>query len=315
MKYKDWSNFKLHCSDIAEAVAPPRNVRPLTNKEEPKYESYLAKQAMNEPLTPNEESHLLKLQSKIKRFNDPELSITAIKRLTRRYAYERYNKKTAATYNYARGSQLKGTLLEMEAIEILGRHDKCNYIKCDVSAENDYLLGRCDVLYEADNKIVEVKTSWNINTMMQQEAVGLPDKIWWQAQGYLDVYEKELCEVSFVLLNTPPHLVSQERTKLDMKYVYGEIMRDKYDEELEKFELFYDYSKIPLKRRVLTYTVNRDKELMQYVYSRIEKCRIWLNEFERQHMNRKNILTLSQDYDRKKKDNTEFDTAEPLQSD
>lgn len=315
MKYKDWSSFKLHCSDIYETIAPPRNVKWLTSAEEPKYAALFLRIQNNEVLTEKENSYFDKLQSKINRFNDPELSVTAIKKLTRRYSFEKYNKRTAATFNYTRGTQLKGTQLENEAIELLSRHDKSKYIKCDVSAENDYLLGRCDVLYEAGNKIVEVKTSWNVNTIMQQEAIGLSSKIWWQAQGYLDVYDKDICEVSFVLVNTPPHLIAQERSKLDMKYTYGEIARDKYDEELEKFELFYDYSKIPLRRRVLTYVVNRDVDIMNYVYTRVYKCRLWLNQFEQQHSNRKKIITLSDDFDRKKKNNSEFDTAEPLSGD
>lgn len=315
MKYKDWSKFKVHCSDISEIVAPPRHVKWLTVNEEQKYNSYNTRLQNGGILMDNELTHFEKLKYKIARFNDPELSVTAIKQLTRRFSFERYNKRIAPVYGYAKSTQLKGSQLESEAIELLAKHDKLNYVKCNESAENDYLLGRCDILYEAENKIVEVKTSWNINTLMQQEAIGLSGKVWWQAQGYLDVYDKEICEVSYVLVNTPPHLIVQERTKLDMRYTYGEISRDKYDEELDKFELFYDYSKIPIKRRVLTYIVKRDRDMMKYVYSRVLKCREWLAEFEQKHSNRKKNITLSDDFDRKKKNNIEPDPAEPLSCD
>lgn len=310
MKYKDWDEFKVCCSSIYDIIKPPVGVNPLTDKQK----IHLAKIIMkpDDEKTEHDKNSLIIYSNKTYRFLNPELSQASKKYLIRRYGWEKYNKRVVP-YGKPRSPQVKGNELEIEAIKLLCKLDKVDYFKPDCMIYNDYIYGICDI--HSDKKIIDIKTSWNITSFLTASETKLSANYWYQMQGYMELYDIDVSEVCFVLLNTPPHLVDRERAKQTEKYVFGEITREKYDEEIEKCDLVFDYEKIPAKRRVLRFQVNRDADAWFNIKQRVVKCREWLGEFERKHIVNKNILTLPEKYVNVKEDNIESDTAEPLPSD
>lgn len=309
MKYRDWSDFVVHCSGIHEIMAKPREARDLNAKQKLEYETLRQK----EDLTEKEIGRLNFYTNKVQYFNDPPLSKTAIKYLMKRYAWDRYNNKIAAT-GVARSPVAKGNQLEDEAIAMLSDFDKANYKKITESKSNDYLLGCCDIFCSEQDKIIDVKTVWNINTFLPHLTDPLDKKYWYQMQGYLEVYNVSHGEVCYVLLNTPPHLIERERAKYTEKYVFGEIDRERYDEEMEKLDMAFSYDKIPNRRRIIRFVVERHPDIMPIIYHRVEKCRVWLNEFERKHVLNKKIITLPEVYAKQQEDNPEPDPADTRES-
>ena len=310
MKYKDWSDFVVHCSGIHEIMSKPPKARDLTPKNRDDYNKLILK----DELTDAEKKRLDFYVKKIEYFNDPDLSKTAIKHLMKRYAWDRYNNKIAAT-GTSRSPVAKGNQLEDEAIEMLSVFDKAKYKKITESRRNEYLLGCCDIFCSEQNKIIDVKTVWNINTFLPHLTDPLDKKYWYQMQGYLEVYNVPYGEVCYVLLNTPPHLIERERAKYTEKYVFGEIDRERYDEEMEKLDMAFSYDKIPAKRRIIRFVVDRYPEIMPVIYRRVERCRDWLNEFERKHVLTKKIITLPEIYAKQQEDNPEPDPTDTRSSD
>ena len=131
----------------------------------------------------------------------------------------------------------------------------------------------------------------------------------------MELYDVDYGEICFCLLNTPFDLVERERVKTLTKYVLGEIEREKFEEEMENLEISYNCDKIPLKRRVIRYRIDRCREIVPRIYSRVEKCREWLNDFERTHVLNKKIITLSEEYVHAKESNPESDTADVREGD
>jgi hypothetical protein len=285
----------------------PKGANPITVRERKKLESLAEK---DELLTSDKE-FVARMIAKDEKFKNPGLSSTTIKHLMSRYAWERYNKRVPSI-DTARSYTKKGNLMEDEAIEIVSELDGHKYIKEDSCVSNDYLIGVCDVYHNDSRKIIDVKASWNIYTFMPNLITPVSKNYWYQMQGYMELYDADVAEVCYVLVNTPPHLISREREKLSDRYMMGEIAKDKYTELLMGLEHSFDYSKIPIRRRVIRQIIPRYREIMPVIYSNVINCREWLNEFEKIHLNNKPILILPDEYVKLQKDddNPEPDTAD-----
>jgi len=255
----------------------------------------------NEFKTEKELKKLRELHDKRNNYlNPPILSEGAKNYLIGRYAFEKYNARTPKSYllEKQRPCVTKGVTLESKGIEIVSYLDKKEYKRPESFLENDYLIGVCDALCLNDDKsIIDVKTSWNAaNFMSIRRKNKLSFAHWAQMQGYLELYGIESGIVCFVLVNTPDNLIEQERILCTKKYIFGEIDREKYEEEQEKFDSIYNFDKIPLNKRVIRFEVKRNRDFIKLVEKRVELCREYLNEFERLFLLNKNVVTSIEDY-------------------
>ncbi len=289
----------------------PKGCTDLTTAQRAVYQ----KLSVKPELTEKEIETLNVLNAKIQRFNDPELSEAAKKYLIRRYSWEKYNRGTLPSEQKS-SFVIKGNELEAEGINILRLRDNTDYEKpCDF-VYNDFIFGRCDIVSKEKRRVIDVKVSWSIHSFLPNHITKLSSKYWWQMQGYLDLYDADVAHVCYILLNTPAHLLERERARHTEKYLFGEIDCEKYEDEMEKCDLCYNYSKIPKKRKIITFEVEREPELMKKVYQKVEKCRLWLSEFDRLHSSNKKIITSVADYAITSKENSsESDSPDSCESD
>jgi len=310
MKFKNWSDFRAHCSEIQVLMTYPKYVTDLTTKQAEAYTKLIKKQDLSE----KERASLEHYRKKRELFLNPPLSESAKKYLITRYSKEKYDKRRAIS-----GIQLprlaKGTALEDEAMKMLSQLHNIQYCRPAEVIQNDYLRGKCDILCEEMKKIVEMKIVWSADSFFPYLYTGLPTKTWFQAQGYLDLYGMDYAQVCYVLVNTPQHLIDQEMANTFRRYTYGEIDREQYDERMDKIAGFYNYDNIPLKRRVITFEVRRSPEIVPIIKRKVDLAREWLDEFEHIHMLSKNILTLSEKYIAAQKEvDIELDTPDSCES-
>lgn len=311
MKYKNWSEFLVHASGIWQIMSKPPHCTDLTKPQRAAFEKIQAKQRLGE-IDEKERDKLEFFLAKVKRYNDPELSKTAITYLIRRYAIDKYNKKIAAT-GQLRAFAAKGSQLENQAIKLLSEVDGIDYIRPDEPVSNGFILGRCDAICPNKTKIIDAKVSWSSVTFLATRNNKLKKEHWYQMQGYLWLYGVDYGEVRQVLLNTPEHLADRERLRQTERYMMGEIDKDLYDEKMEELETCYDYDSIPMRRRIITFGVHRNEEVISKIARRVERCREFLNEFEKMHLQNKIVLTLPEDYINaaSEEDSTEPDTPNP----
>jgi hypothetical protein len=254
----------------------PVGVKPKKNE----YKKYDRLLNQEKDKTEEEIEYLRMMDEKIAIFNDPPLSKTTISALIRQYGKIVYNKKVAAKGD-AFSFLKKGTDMEVEAVELLSTIDKTNYTLITENIENKYLLGRCDICRPDLDKVIDTKVSWNVNSFLKARTTPLDAKYWYQMQGYMELYNVNQAEVVFLLLNTPQELIEREKIKLLNKFMIGEIDRDKYEVDMSNIESAFTYSSIPIKRRHFRYLVKREPAIFDKVYSKVEKARLWMNEFER----------------------------------
>ncbi len=295
MKYKDWSDFKIYCSRISKLLSQPKGFTALSKSQTTKYELL----ANKVDLTEKEEKDFSFLENKRDMFfNPPVLSAGAHSYLIDIYSRERYGIRRASAGGMAKSTQIKGFVLEKEGVDMLSKIDNIQYSKEINVISDDYFIGVCDIRCPVNNKIIEIKTSWNAANFMKNKKSGykLPIEIWAQVQGYLHLYNLQKGQVCYVLVNTPPHLIEQEWANLFKRYTYGEITREKYDEGCYKLEGFFDYNKIPEKKRVIRFDIDYSVDFINKAKHKMGMARQWLNEFERQFMSLKNIQTNAELY-------------------
>lgn len=274
-------------------MSRPRGCNDLT-KADIKKRDYLLGQT---DLDDGEAAQLAFLKKKRETFLEPPLSETAKSYLVERYAADKYNIRRASAGGQQKTAITKGVALENEGIELIKFLDKIDYQQPEKATSNEYLEGQCDILCYENKKIVEVKTSWNAANFMQKRRENkISFQQWCQIQGYLELYNINFGQVVYALVNTPPHLIDQEKANLFRRYTFGELTREDYEEQIEKYDTLFDYSKIPMHKRVIRFDVPRCPEFMPKVSRKIGLCRDFLNEFERSFLSGKNIVTLPEMY-------------------
>lgn len=295
MKYKDWSDFKIHCSSISKLLSQPKGFTALSKQQTKKYEILATKQDYTEKelkdLEHLEDKHALFL-------NPPVLSIGAQNYLVEIYSRERYGIRRASAGGLAKSAQIKGFALEKEGVGMLSKIDGIEYLKEVNLISDDYFIGVCDILCSVSNRVIDIKTSWNAANFMKNKREGfkLPIEVYAQVQGYMHLYKLLKGQACYVLVNTPPHLIEQEWANLFKRYSYGEITREKYDDGCYQLEGFYDYNKIPEKKRVIRFDINYSSDFIAKAKRKVDMSREWLNDFEKRFMTIKNISTNAETY-------------------
>ena len=133
----------------------------------------------------------------------------------------------------------KGKDQEQDSIDLLNAVRFTNYKKNDVRIEYEYMTGECDIL--ADDRVIDIKTSWNLETWPATPGEAHDNDYEWQGRAYLMLYEREIFELVFCLVTTKDEFLSQWE-QIDLHRV-DHIAPEKritsviYERDLEKEEL------------------------------------------------------------------------------
>lgn len=204
----------------------------------------------------------------------------------------------------------KGNAVEEDSITLLSRLKKKFYQKNEEHLNNQWIKGTPDLfegksIFEAD-VITDAKSSWDIYTFHRVLSKGINKLYYWQLQGYMDLSGAKSANLSYCLVNTPSNLIDGEKRKLMWQMgiidptgneLYKEACREIEKNFIYDYETFirhnpgYDLSftkeewnelglDIPMEERLIEFTVERNEVDIMKLHSRVEQCRIWLNEFE-----------------------------------
>lgn len=100
----------------------------------------------------------------------------------------------------------KGQQQEHDSIELLNIVRQESYSKHIGRVENEYLTGECDIL--ADDRIIDVKTSWSIDTWPALSQDAQNSDYEWQMRAYMMLYDRNMAEVIHCLVTTDTDLLS-----------------------------------------------------------------------------------------------------------
>jgi len=144
----------------------------------------------------------------------------------------------------------KGIECEAESIEVYALSKDVDFaVKNSNRFSNDFATGEPDLIM--DDKVVDIKTSWDCFTFPLFEGQ-VPNKdYYWQLQVYMDLLGLDKAELAYVLVNTPA----------EMQYNDTDMV---------------DYNEIDLRYRVKTFEIERNQEDIDKLYQRVKECRDYL---------------------------------------
>lgn len=147
----------------------------------------------------------------------------------------------------------KGTLVEPHSIALINDVFFTNYEKNTERRENEWLTGECDI-YVPNTKIIDVKSPWSLATFPATIFAGQDKDYEWQGRGYMMLWNVDLFEINYCMVNTPDELIRFEDP--GVHYV------DHIDPSL----------------RITRVPYERDLALEEKIKERVEACREYFNE-------------------------------------
>jgi len=160
----------------------------------------------------------------------------------------------------------KGNLVEDDAIELVEKVNEWDFLyKNEEHFSNDYVTGTPDVL--TDDVLIDVKSSWNVDTFPIFDKELKNKDYYYQLQTYMWLTGHDVSYLCYCLVDTPKFIIKAEVRKLykpkysDIKAI---ILKHKFNEDTEE-------------RRVKTFKVDLDAEVITQIKERIEVCRDYYN--------------------------------------
>ena len=148
----------------------------------------------------------------------------------------------------------KGTDWEHESIELVNQVRDTFYIKNEDTIENDYLIGTPDIILE--NSIIDIKTSWSLETFPAISAEGINKDYEWQLRGYMMLCDKQSAELIYCMIDTDDFLLSDWDNKTIHKVAH-----------------------IDPKKRITVLEYERNTSIEEAITERLLACTEYYNEY------------------------------------
>lgn len=213
-----------------------------------------------------------------------ELSKTAKNYLKKVYAREKYGREQDIVTKQIQ----KGVEVEEESITLLSRVLKKMLKKNDVRLSNDYITGLPDIFegesVEKAESITDIKSSYDLFSFLPNIGEPLDRDYYYQLQGYMALSGAKRACIAYCLVNTPEHIIQGEKYKLFKAMNMISEESPEYLKEAAKIERSLIFDDIPKEERVLLFHVERDDEVIEKIYQKVQKAREFLKEFEQSHL-------------------------------
>lgn len=102
----------------------------------------------------------------------------------------------------------KGLQVEDKSIALLNSVLFTNYVKNTERKTNDWITGECDIV--GSDRIHDIKSSWSLSTFPVLASQGEDKTYEWQGRAYMMLWEMDLFEIDYCLVNTPDSLIGYE---------------------------------------------------------------------------------------------------------
>lgn len=102
----------------------------------------------------------------------------------------------------------KGRMVEDDSISLFNLVFGTDYEKHVGRIETDLLSGECDI--KGDDLIIDIKSSWSLDTFPATPEDGKNDDYEWQGRAYMHLYDKPKFDLAYCLVSTPDELCKYE---------------------------------------------------------------------------------------------------------
>ena len=154
---------------------------------------------------------------------------------------------------------IKGTDWEQDGIDLLNNVRFTKYTKNKLRVENEYMSGCCDILL--DNLIIDIKSSWSLETFPATPSEGESSDYEWQGRAYMWLYDRPEFELIYTMYDT-----------------HDDLLTDWDNRTIHKV------NHIPSHHRITVITYQRDEQYEDLIREKLIHC----NEYYSQYVNELN---------------------------
>jgi len=171
-----------------------------------------------------------------------------------------YIKQVAKENFYGYRSQInskyieKGLTQEQNSIDLLNTVRFEAYIKNTIRMVDEYMTGEADIV--TDDLIIDIKTSWSLDTFPLMAEDGYDAIYEWQLRAYMRLYDKPKAELIYCMVTTSNELLN-EWENLDIHRV----------------------DHIAPEKRITVLSFDRDEDKEKEMVERLELCTEYYNEY------------------------------------
>ena len=163
---------------------------------------------------------------------------------------------------------------EVEELSIALCNDVLNLgfiYKNEENFTNDWVTGTPDV--NTNEILLDVKSSWDATTFPFFDTELKNKDYFYQLQGYLWLTGKDEALLCYCLVDTPLQIVEDEIRREHWK---ASLIEESLD--LRAFvEAKHIFTHIPKEKRLKTFKIAKDDEVIEQIKTRIEECREYYN--------------------------------------
>jgi len=137
---------------------------------------------------------------------------------------------------------------------------------------NEWISGTPDV--NTNEILLDVKSSWDATTFPFFDTELKNKDYFYQLQGYMWLTEKQESLLCYCLIDTPLQIVEDEIRREHWK---ASLIEESLD--LRAFvQAKHTFGHIPKEKRVKTFKIAKDENVIEAIKTRIEECREYYNE-------------------------------------
>jgi hypothetical protein len=124
-----------------------------------------------------------------------------------------YIKQVAKENFYGYRSQInskyieKGLTQEQDSIDLLNTVRFEGYIKNTVRMVDELMTGECDII--TNDSIIDIKTSWSLDTFPVMAEDGYDTIYEWQLRAYMRLYDRPKAELIYCMVTTSNELLNE----------------------------------------------------------------------------------------------------------
>jgi hypothetical protein len=148
----------------------------------------------------------------------------------------------------------KGLMQEQDSIDLLNTVRFEGYIKNTVRMVDELMTGEADIITDAS--IIDIKTSWSLDTFPVMAEDGYDAIYEWQLRAYMRLYDRPKAELIYCMVTTSNELLN-EWENLDIHRV----------------------DHIAPEKRITVLSFDRDEAKEQEMVERLELCTEYYNEY------------------------------------
>ena len=141
---------------------------------------------------------------------------------------------------------------------------------------NDWITGTPDV--NTNEILLDVKSSWDATTFPFFDTELTNKMYFYQMHGYLWLTGKTEALLCYCLIDTPLQIVEDE-----IRREHWKLSLIEENSDLREFiQAKHTFGHIPKEKRLKTFKIAKDDEVIEAIKTRIEQCREYYNELIKQ---------------------------------